>query len=370
MGSDTHTSLYACGDRNPMALGLAPPIPDATYLYFMHRQPMGMLLQGPMLATHHHSIYNGITARFLFHAQVSSLVLRFNSTLKTPLSGVYTSSAAWKHCIWRCDRLSTWRKQILCIFAPDAFATLAIQQHVKNTTVWSIYKQCSMKALYMAVWPSLYMKKTNTLHFRPWCICTICNCEKRADLARKSERCVSTRTLVNTNLYSVDIQWQTATVVAMVAHWRAEKGGFLALGSLNFSLLELLSHSDRRNNNLSWRLHVGLFSESYPVLSYNPRTAEDWLRSPMILWLWCRVLIFVPWHGGYCKRFVCSAACNLNRVVCTPSNHKNFDYPCPGDLWWPFFCHPSTPVEWLAICDVDSDVAPWCACSQHQWESH
>ena len=43
MGSDTHTSLYACGDRNPMALGLAPPIPDATYLYFMHRQPMGML---------------------------------------------------------------------------------------------------------------------------------------------------------------------------------------------------------------------------------------------------------------------------------------------------------------------------------------
>ena len=77
-----------------MALGLAPPIPDATYLYFMHRQPMDMLLQGPMREKHHHSVYNGITARFLFHAQVSSLVLRFNSTLKTPLSGVYTSSAA------------------------------------------------------------------------------------------------------------------------------------------------------------------------------------------------------------------------------------------------------------------------------------
>jgi hypothetical protein len=137
MGSDTHTSLYACGDRNPMALGLAPPIPDATYLYFMHRQPMGMLLQGPMLATHHHSIYNGITARFLFHAQVSSLVLRFNSTLKTPLSGVYTSSATWKHCIWRCDRLSTWRKQIHCIFAPDAFAPLW-KACRPSTKVWTM----------------------------------------------------------------------------------------------------------------------------------------------------------------------------------------------------------------------------------------
>ena len=78
-----------------MDLGLATPIPDATYLYFMYRQPMDMLLQGPMLAMHHHNVHNGITARFLFHAQVSSLVLRFNSRLKTPLSGVYTSSATW-----------------------------------------------------------------------------------------------------------------------------------------------------------------------------------------------------------------------------------------------------------------------------------
>jgi hypothetical protein len=116
----------------------------------------------PMLAMHHHNVHNWITARFLFYAQVSSLVLRFNSRLKTPLSGLCTSSATWT-------------------------------------------------ALYMEVWPSLYMKKKNILHIRPWCIGTICNCARRADLSRKSERCVSTRgrfrTLVDTNLYPVDIQW-------------------------------------------------------------------------------------------------------------------------------------------------------------------
>ena len=78
-----------------MDLGLATPIPDATYLYFMYRQRMGMLLQAPMLEMHHHSVHNGIIARFLFLAQVSSLVLRFNSRLKPPLSGIYTSSATW-----------------------------------------------------------------------------------------------------------------------------------------------------------------------------------------------------------------------------------------------------------------------------------
>ena len=78
-----------------MDLGLATPIPDATYLYFMYRQPMDMVLQDPMLAMHHHNVHYWITARFLFYAQVSSLVLRLNSRLKTPLSGLCTSSATW-----------------------------------------------------------------------------------------------------------------------------------------------------------------------------------------------------------------------------------------------------------------------------------
>ena len=155
-------SLYTCGDRQPVDLGLAIPIPDTTYLYFMYCQPMDMVLQDPMLAMHHHNVHNWITAMFLFYAQVSSLVLRFNSRLKTPLSWLCISSATWT-------------------------------------------------ALYMEVWPSLHMKKKNTLHIHPWCIGTICNCARRADLSRKSERCVSTRgrfrTLVDTNLYSVDIQW-------------------------------------------------------------------------------------------------------------------------------------------------------------------
>ena len=109
-----------------MDLGLATPIPDATYLYFMYRQPMDMVLQDPMLAMHHHNVHNWITARFLFYAQVSSLVLRFNSRLKTPLSGLLQAVQHGPHCIWRCDRLCTWRKRIHCIFAPDALAPFAI----------------------------------------------------------------------------------------------------------------------------------------------------------------------------------------------------------------------------------------------------
>ena len=145
--------------------------------------------------------------------------------------------------------------------------------------------------------------------------------------------------------------------------------------SADSSLMEFFSHIDKRNNNRSWLLHVELFSEYYPILWYKPRRAEDWLLSPVTLWLWCPVLsFFVLWHSGYCIRFVCSAACNLNRVDWTPSDHKNFDYPCPDEIYWYLVCHPSTPFEWLAICDVDSDVdndvAPCCACFQHQWESH
>ena len=79
----------------------------------------------PMLAMHHHNVHNGITARFLFHAQVSSLVLRFSGKLKTPLSGVYTSSATWI-------------------------------------------------ALYMEVWPSLYMKKNNKMHLHHLQLCEAC----------------------------------------------------------------------------------------------------------------------------------------------------------------------------------------------------
>ena len=101
-------------------MGLATPIPDATYLYFMYRQPMDRVLQDPMIAMHHHNVHYWITARS-----------------KTSLSG---STAGRKHrcldyvqavqngphCIWRCDRLCTWRKRIHCIFAPDALAPFAI----------------------------------------------------------------------------------------------------------------------------------------------------------------------------------------------------------------------------------------------------
>ena len=58
IGSDTHMSLYTCGDRQSVDLGLAIPIPDTTYLYFMYRQPMDMVLQDPMLAMHHHNVHN------------------------------------------------------------------------------------------------------------------------------------------------------------------------------------------------------------------------------------------------------------------------------------------------------------------------
>ena len=97
-----------------------------TWCYDLYRQPMDMVLQNPMLAMHHHNVHNWITARFLFYAQVSSLVLRFNSRLKTPLSGLLQAVQHGPHCIWRCDRLCTWRKRIHCIFAPDALAPFAI----------------------------------------------------------------------------------------------------------------------------------------------------------------------------------------------------------------------------------------------------
>jgi len=134
-------SLYTCGDRQSVDLGLAIPIPDTTYLYFMYRQPMDMVLQDPMLAMHHHNVHNWITAMFLFYAQVSSLVLRFNSRLKTPLSWLCISSATWT-------------------------------------------------ALYMEVWPSLHMKKKNTLHIHPWCIGTItkvCDAKPKAEYKPKAE---------------------------------------------------------------------------------------------------------------------------------------------------------------------------------------
>jgi hypothetical protein len=41
-----------------MDLGLAIPIPDTTYLYFMYRQPMDIVLHDPMLAMHHHNVHN------------------------------------------------------------------------------------------------------------------------------------------------------------------------------------------------------------------------------------------------------------------------------------------------------------------------
>ena len=51
-------SLYTCGDRQSVDLGLAIPIPDTTYLYFMYRQPMDIVLHDPMLAMHHHNVHN------------------------------------------------------------------------------------------------------------------------------------------------------------------------------------------------------------------------------------------------------------------------------------------------------------------------
>ena len=103
----------------------------------------------------------------------------------------------------------------------------------------------------------------------------------------------------------------------------------------NYARRADLSHSDKSNNDMSWLLHVELFAEYYPVLSYKPRRPEDRLPRPINLCLWCRVLsFFALWHSGYCIGFVCSAACNLNRVDWTPSDHKNFDYACPGDIYW------------------------------------